>query len=484
MAARCKVGIEKVTGKPQQLISWKNSQDPSPGVFSLGLDPNGSHQNFLEWNRSQIYWSSGLWNATSLSSLSERSFIINYTLVSSKNESERYFTYSLRNPSTLSRYRVDQAGQMRELVWLSALSIWSIFWSAPTNLSDVYALCGAFGMVQCPENFSNPCECLKGFEPFSMNYTRLNDWSGGCVRKSLLQCENNRYANGKKDWFMQVSNMRLPVYSKVYNLALNASRCELACIENCSCAAYAYNRSGCMISEGALLNSLQLPYGSEIGQDIYLRFATDEYPDPSTKDQTRQSCSSNNLLLFDFDTELHTINDGMNTENNTKKREKKDAELPLFSYESVLAGTNNFSAVNKLGEGGVLNLSTSFGVLLLEIVSGRKNTDFSNSDSLNLLSYVWELWRNGRSLELTDPTTGNPSSTSILSRFINIGFLCVQESSIDRPTMVDVVSFISNEYTPLPIPKPQAFCIDQNTTVVNVENCSRNNITISIMEAR
>ncbi|XP_059437400.1 receptor-like serine/threonine-protein kinase SD1-8 [Corylus avellana] len=126
----------------------------------------------------------------------------------------------------------------------------------------------------------------------------------------------------------------------------------------------------------------------------------------------------------------------------------------------------------------------SFGVLLLEIVSSKKNTDFSNSDSLNLLSYVWELWRNGRSLELTDPTIGNPSSTSILSRFINIGLLCVQESSIDRPTMVDVVSYISNEYTPLPIPKPPAFCIDRNTTVANVENCSINSVTVSIMEAR
>jgi hypothetical protein len=55
-----KLGIDKVTGKPQQAISWKNSQDPSPGMFSFGLDPNGSNQFFLEWNRSQIYWSSGL----------------------------------------------------------------------------------------------------------------------------------------------------------------------------------------------------------------------------------------------------------------------------------------------------------------------------------------------------------------------------------------------------------------------------------------
>jgi hypothetical protein len=34
------------------------------------------------------------------------------------------------------------------------------------------------------------------------------------------------------------------------------------------------------------------------------------------------------------------------------KKKEKDFELPLFSYESVSIATNNFSAVNKLGEGG------------------------------------------------------------------------------------------------------------------------------------
>ncbi|KAG6709380.1 hypothetical protein I3842_06G129900 [Carya illinoinensis] len=51
----------------------------------------------------------------------------------------------------------------------------------------------------------------------------------------------------------------------------------------------------------------------------------------------------------------------------------------------------------------------SFGVLLLEIVSGKNNIDFYNHGSLNLLRY--------------------PSSNSILViRCINIGLLCVQES--------------------------------------------------------
>jgi hypothetical protein len=39
-----KFGIDKVTGKPQQVISWKNSEDPAPGVFSIGFRP--------KWNQS------------------------------------------------------------------------------------------------------------------------------------------------------------------------------------------------------------------------------------------------------------------------------------------------------------------------------------------------------------------------------------------------------------------------------------------------
>jgi hypothetical protein len=78
----------------------------------MGLNPNGSNQFFLEWNKSQIYWSSQVWNETSFSIVHDKSFIFNYTFVPSKNESERYFTYSLYNPSNLAKYRIDQTGQI------------------------------------------------------------------------------------------------------------------------------------------------------------------------------------------------------------------------------------------------------------------------------------------------------------------------------------------------------------------------------------
>ncbi|KAF5442712.1 hypothetical protein F2P56_035339 [Juglans regia] len=49
-----KLGIDKVGKVPKQLISWRNSEDPSPGVFSFGLDPNGVIQFILESINSHV----------------------------------------------------------------------------------------------------------------------------------------------------------------------------------------------------------------------------------------------------------------------------------------------------------------------------------------------------------------------------------------------------------------------------------------------
>ncbi|XP_057474294.1 receptor-like serine/threonine-protein kinase SD1-8 [Actinidia eriantha] len=130
----------------------------------------------------------------------------------------------------------------------------------------------------------------------------------------------------------------------------------------------------------------------------------------------------------------------------------------------------------------------SFGVLLLEILSGKKNTGFYNSDSLTLLGYAWDLWRGGRGQELKDPIIEDVSCTNMLLRYINIALLCVQESAADRPTMSNVVSMLSNELVLLPSPKQPAFStcgsvVDQ-TTSMNPEIYSLNDETFSILEAR
>ncbi|KAI4365755.1 hypothetical protein MLD38_021715 [Melastoma candidum] len=82
----------------------------------------------------------------------------------------------------------------------------------------------------------------------------------------------------------------------------------------------------------------------------------------------------------------------------------------------------------------------SFGVLLLEIVSGRRNSSFALGDrTMNLLGYAWELWTQGRSIDLKDPTLTDFESISEIQRCIHVGLLCVQEHAADRPSMLEIV---------------------------------------------
>lgn len=677
-----KLGINKQTGQVQRLISWKNSEDPAPGMFSVGIDPNGSIQYFIEWNRSHRYWSSGVWNGQGFTAIPEmRVNIYNFSVISNENES--YFTYSLSNTSILSRFVMDSSGKMMQWLWLAGSSQWFLYWSQPADQADVYAACGAFGVFG--GSTTSPCKCIKGFKPFGQN-----DWSSGCVRESPLQCQNKE-GNRKKDEFLKMSNLTLPTNSKAHEAA-NATRCELDCLGSCSCTVFAYNNSGCFVWEGDLVN-LQQQAGEGVswaGADIYIKLAAAELQvengaGKGNKRRTRailavvipvtlitfglfiyccylrksklhhkgEEETSENLLFFDFDTCPNSPNNVPSSVDNRRK----NVELPLFSYESVSAVTEQFS--HKLGEGGfgpvykgklsngvevaVKRLSKrsgqgleefrnetmviarlqhrnlvrllgccierdekiliyeympnksldfflfdankrqildwgsrvriiegiaqglvylhrysrlriihrdlkpsnilldsemnpkisdfgmarifgdseteantkkiagtygymspeyamdglfsiksdvfSFGVLLLEIVSGRKNTGFYHRDSLNLLGHAWKSWNSSRALDLMDPVLGDPPSTSVLLRHINIGLLCVQESPADRPTMSDVFSMIVNEHAPLPAPKQPAFATGRNMGDTSSSTSSAgfpsvNNVTVTMMDAR
>ena len=93
-------------------------------------------------------------------------------------------------------------------------------------------------------------------------------------------------------------------------------------------------------------------------------------------------------------------------------------------------------------------------------------------------------------MELIDSTILDEScSASEVLRCIHVGLLCVQEHAIDRPTMLDVVSFLVNENIQLSPPKKPAFYIntvvkESEVSEIKPENCSINNVTVSEMEAR
>ncbi|EXB40709.1 Cysteine-rich receptor-like protein kinase 29 [Morus notabilis] len=100
----------------------------------------------------------------------------------------------------------------------------------------------------------------------------------------------------------------------------------------------------------------------------------------------------------------------------------------------------------------------SFGVLLLEIVSGQKNSSLNRNgeDVEDLLTYAWANWKDGTASNIVD-TALSGGTTSEIMRCIHIGLLCVQENITDRPTMNSVaLMFISRSLT-LAVPSKPAF---------------------------
>ncbi|CAI0407068.1 unnamed protein product, partial [Linum tenue] len=107
----------------------------------------------------------------------------------------------------------------------------------------------------------------------------------------------------------------------------------------------------------------------------------------------------------------------------------------------------------------------SFGVLILEIVSGHKNKHIHGTSSMeDLLSYAWKNWRNGTCTNLVDPSLGNNVPGAEVARCIHIGLLCVQENVNDRPTMAAVALMLSSHSVTLPLPSKPAFFIHNSTT--------------------
>ncbi|XWS12786.1 hypothetical protein CRYUN_Cryun37aG0120200 [Craigia yunnanensis] len=132
----------------------------------------------------------------------------------------------------------------------------------------------------------------------------------------------------------------------------------------------------------------------------------------------------------------------------------------------------------------------SFGVLLLEIISGKRNNGFHVSErGESLLSFAWKQWSKGQGMELIDQHLVKSCVANEVLKCIHIGLLCVQADPVDRPTMSSVVVMLANETISLPLPAEPAFYVGrivakptQPTSYDRI--CSVNEVTISNLSPR
>ncbi|KAI4365063.1 hypothetical protein MLD38_021083 [Melastoma candidum] len=148
----------------------------------------------------------------------------------------------------------------------------------------------------------------------------------------------------------------------------------------------------------------------------------------------------------------------------------------LFEYDQTQAntsrimGTYGYMAPEYVVQGHFSPKSDvfSFGVLVLEILSGRQNlAPHSGEDSEILLSNAWTNWREGRIQDIIDPAVRSGYSANIV-RCIHIGLLCVQENMTNRPTMASVVLMLNSQSVTLPVPTQPAFLMNMSSVIDDI----------------
>ncbi|CAJ1977282.1 unnamed protein product [Sphenostylis stenocarpa] len=101
----------------------------------------------------------------------------------------------------------------------------------------------------------------------------------------------------------------------------------------------------------------------------------------------------------------------------------------------------------------------SFGILVLEIMSGKKRTNLYQSEHADdLLSLAWKNWTEQTPMEFLDPTLRGSCSRNEVNRCIQIGLLCVQENPSDRPSMATIALMLNSYSVTMSMPRqPTSF---------------------------
>ncbi|CAL5344769.1 unnamed protein product [Camellia sinensis] len=308
LIAGMKLGWDLRVGLDRYLTSWKSADDPSLGDFSYVLNLDGLPQTVIRKGSVKQH-RSGIWNGLQFNGAGLKSAILNTNFID--NSEEVYFEFDLYQQIT--RLFLNYTGTMQSVIWNNRNLEWVVINTVPSNPCERYGQYGPNSICTISNAFI--CSCLDGYIPKSSQDWNMMVWNGGCVRKYPLNCLDG-------EGFVAFEGVIVPDLLDFWmNTSMTVKECELECLKNCSCTAYANSDtagggSGCLLWYGDLIDIRSFPNPG--GQTLYIRV-------------TAADLGSRPNIPF---------------------KDDENIELPIFNIVTIANATNNFSISNKIGEGG------------------------------------------------------------------------------------------------------------------------------------
>nr|XP_027190609.1 G-type lectin S-receptor-like serine/threonine-protein kinase At4g27290 isoform X2 [Cicer arietinum] len=258
-----------VAGPYRYLTSWRNPEDPAEGECSYRIDTHGFPQ-LVTAKGARILYRGGSWNGFLFTGVSWQRMrrVLKFSVVFTGEDFS--YQYETLTSSVITRMVLDPYGIAQRFQWSDRTQNWDAIATRPADQCDDYALCGINS--NCNVNDFPICECLDGFIPKFQEKWDSSDWSGGCLRRTKLNCVNG-------DRFLMYTNVKLPDTSASwFDKRMSIEECKTVCLKNCSCIAYAYldvryGGSSCLLWFD---NIVDMRKHADQGQDIYIRLESSE----------------------------------------------------------------------------------------------------------------------------------------------------------------------------------------------------------------
>ncbi|KAL8107840.1 G-type lectin S-receptor-like serine/threonine-protein kinase B120 [Apium graveolens] len=545
--------LEKGTRRIQVLTCWKNSDDPAPGIYSLGMDPSSYFELFVWINMTEAKWRSGSWNGQNYTFAPEFNVESMKGLRYGSDQHSYYLIYDSSGDSTFTRAVLTSSGVMRVLKWSESNKSWleKLYGVDNNGKGKRSSKTDNRSRVIIPVSIILPLFLLGCiFTIIRRRRKKFNSTGNEQQEHNLLFYDFDKSSSVNSDHVAAVDSMRDGA-----NKELEFPKFRFSSISDATNKFSDVNKLGeggfGPVYKGELLNGqyvavkrLSQTSGQgleELRNETILiaklqhrnlvrllgcciekdeKILVYEYMpnksldsilfDPKKKElldwgrrvQIIEGIAQGLLYLHQYSRiriihrDLKASNILLDGEMNPKISDFGMARIfggnEFQANTTRIVGTYGYMSPEYAMEGrfSVKSDVFAFGVLLLEILSGRKNNSFQlSADYTNLLGYVWNLCERGKVQELIDPTLQISCSSSTPLRYIIIGLLCVQESPDDRPSMSDVVSMFNNKHMELESPRRPAFAagrtpISESSGTATSEIGSVNNLTTSVMEAR